>query len=337
MKSSPLILAAVLAVLAAGPAGAACQMIKNAELDVRFAGNRPLVEASINGKPVWLEVDTGAYTSTLFVGAAEQLGLKGYDTGYQLSGVGGEVEVLRADIADFALGATHVKGFAMNIAGGANMHGSVRGDDRTVVGLLGRDFLGLADVEFDLAAHKMRMLTFKDCGDRSLAYWSDAPGFVEMGRSRSFKQEEFYFPLKINGYQIRAVLDSGAGLSAVSPSVAAHAGVVDADYKDGGRVIGIGNKSVVRRTAAFHDIDLGDEKIKTGELDVVDLGGREEGSSTGTHTGGGGLAMLLGADFLHSHHVLIANSQDRIYFTYNGGEVFHTVNSDRPERRQPKP
>jgi hypothetical protein len=94
---------------------------------------------------------------------------------------------------------------------------------------------------------------------------------------------------------------------------------------------------LVRYKATFSNIDLGDEKIKTAELAVTDLGGREEGPSIGTRTGGGGLPMLLGADFLHSHHVLIASSQDRIYFTYNGGPVFNQVSSDRPVPMSPPP
>ena len=32
--------------------------------------------------------------------------------------------------------------------------------------------------------------------------------------------------------------------------------------------------------------------------------------------------MLLGADFLHAHRVLVAHSQRKIYFTYAGGPVF---------------
>ena len=34
--------------------------------------------------------------------------------------------------------------------------------------------------------------------------------------------------------------------------------------------------------------------------------------------------MLLGADFLRSHRVLIAHSQQRMYFTYAGGTVFQS-------------
>jgi hypothetical protein len=32
--------------------------------------------------------------------------------------------------------------------------------------------------------------------------------------------------------------------------------------------------------------------------------------------------MLLGADFFLSHRIYVANGQEKIYFTYNGGPVF---------------
>jgi len=45
--------------------------------------------------------------------------------------------------------------------------------------------------------------------------------------------------------------------------------------------------------------------------------------------------MLLGVDFLLAHHTFIANSQRKIYFTYNGGRVFALAkapsDSDKPD------
>ena len=32
--------------------------------------------------------------------------------------------------------------------------------------------------------------------------------------------------------------------------------------------------------------------------------------------------MLLGLDFIRAHRVLVAHSQRKLYFTYNGGPVF---------------
>jgi hypothetical protein len=42
--------------------------------------------------------------------------------------------------------------------------------------------------------------------------------------------------------------------------------------------------------------------------------------------------MLLGADFLLAHRVLVAHSQRRIYFTYAGGPMFQS--SRPPETRK---
>jgi hypothetical protein len=47
--------------------------------------------------------------------------------------------------------------------------------------------------------------------------------------------------------------------------------------------------------------------------------------------------MLLGADFLRAHRVLVAHSQRKLYFTYTGGPVFQPTlqpvphNDARPE------
>jgi hypothetical protein len=48
--------------------------------------------------------------------------------------------------------------------------------------------------------------------------------------------------------------------------------------------------------------------------------------------------MLLGADFLRSHRVLIAASQHLLYFTYSGGPVFEVVgDAVKPKDEPPAP
>ncbi len=41
-------------------------------------------------------------------------------------------------------------------------------------------------------------------------------------------------------------------------------------------------------------------------------------------------SMLLGADFLRSHRVLIAHSQRKVYFTYTGGPIFQVNRAAMP-------
>ena len=47
--------------------------------------------------------------------------------------------------------------------------------------------------------------------------------------------------------------------------------------------------------------------------------------------------MLIGADFFLSHRVFIANSQDKIYFTYNGGPVFDLRTTSKPAANEAAP
>jgi tetratricopeptide (TPR) repeat protein len=88
------------------------------------------------------------------------------------------------------------------------------------------------------------------------------------------------------------------------------AGVVDAGYSTG-----IGRSLVKNYIAPFSSFKIGDnEEIKNARLRIADIG-NQEGD------------MLLGADFFLSHHVYVANSQHRLYFTYNGGPVFNLSKS----------
>ena len=46
--------------------------------------------------------------------------------------------------------------------------------------------------------------------------------------------------------------------------------------------------------------------------------------------------MLLGSDFFLAHHIYVAYSQDKVYFTYNGGPVFD-LNALPPARARLRP
>src|ERR1700720_4256846 len=121
----------------------------------------------------------------------------------------------------------------------------------------------------------------------------------------------------INGTKIRVMFDSGASTSMLSLKAAARAGVTPdtAGTVDAGYSRGIGRRTVKSYIAPFSSFKLGDgEEIKNTRLRIADVD-LDEGD------------MLLGADFFLSHHIYIANSQRRVYFTYNGGPVFNLSKS----------
>ena len=61
--------------------------------------------------------------------------------------------------------------------------------------------------------------------------------------------------------------------------------------------------------AQVQSFTIGGEVIRDTRIKVENIGSMEED-------------MVLGADFFLSHCIYVANSQDRLYFTYNGGPVF---------------
>jgi hypothetical protein len=62
------------------------------------------------------------------------------------------------------------------------------------------------------------------------------------------------------------------------------------------------------RIAPFQSFRIGGEEIRNTRLRIGD-------------TGLDDVDMLLGADFFLSHRIYVANSQNKVYFTYKGGPV----------------
>jgi hypothetical protein len=114
----------------------------------------------------------------------------------------------------------------------------------------------------------------------------------------------------INGVRMRAVFDTGAPLTFITDKAAARAGVNTAD--PGVQAVGTYRGLDADGQAwlgRFKSIKIGDEEIQNTSLEIG-------------HSLSDAFDVLVGADFLLSHHVYVANSQGKIYFTYSGGPPF---------------
>lgn len=318
--------AALASLVFAGAARAAdapaCRFVKIGELPVTFARNRPMVQVSIDGKPGWFLVDTGSSTTLMWGGAAASYGLRPSTREHmKFYGVGGGQDANFAIVREFQLGDAKAKDLKMFVIG--------RGGSAEFAGVLGRDFLGHWDLEFDLANKVLRLWTPLNCGSRSLAYWTKTPELADLDHGET--ADEFRIKVEINGKPFEATLDSGAAVSVVTPEVARRAGVREKDYTDKVEyTTGIGERPVKTLTATFDKVVVGDEQILRPQLKVSDMFAGDTTLSTGSilqkrvedlHEPG----ILLGADFLRSHRVMVAASQGRLYFTYNGGPVFEVI------------
>ncbi|HEY2465900.1 MAG TPA: aspartyl protease family protein [Steroidobacteraceae bacterium] len=284
-----------------------CTLGKVAEIPITMAGFRPLITAKINGQDARFVLDSGAFYSMISGATAAEynLRLKAGPYGLRVQGIGGAVTTNIATVKDFGIAGALIHNVEF-LVGGAEV-----GSD----GLIGQNFLQQWDVEYDLSKGVVRLFKPEGCRKARLAYWL-TPGqtFSEteiesVAQARLHTIGEGY----INGHHIRVTFDSGAYTSVLSLRAAARAGIkIDSpDVVDAGYSSGIGRGMVKNYIATAASFKIGDgEEIKNARLRIQDL------DLVDTD-------MLLGSDFFVSHHIFVANSQRKLYLTYNGGPVFN--------------
>ncbi len=306
-----------------------CKLITIAEWPIRLEHNKLIVDGAINGQKIGIVLDTGAERSFILRSAAVRLGLTlRRARGLRLFGIGGETEVEMAHLDEFKIGEATHKNWQVIVAGERELGGDV-------ALLLGDDFFHGADVEFDLAHGAVRLFQLKDCDGVSLAYWATSgAGHVEI-EAVDDVHPHVVLAVQINGQPFRALLDSGAGISMLSTSDAARLGVTPetAGVVTVGRGSGLGAKQIDSWIGPFQSFTIGEETIQNPKIAFSDLWKGTTYTQTGSNlrTQVGLQPMLLGADFLLAHRVLIAHSQRKIYFTYAGGPMFQV--SRPPEAR----
>ena len=322
LPAARLVLALVLATISGlVDAGASsCKLIKIADFPVRLERNRLIIEGAINDHKIGIQVDTGAERSLILRAAADRLGLTRQQVrGTRMFGVGGETYVESAYVDSFKIGEAERKGWQPLVVGERDM-----GAD--VAFLLGEDFLHLIDVEFDLANGAIRLFQPRDCDGVSLAYWTNE-GVGAVGiEPISEANPQILLTVQINGKPIQALLDSGAGSSVLDKFDAARMGVTPDTpgvlrIGSGG---GLGSKLVENWSGPFQSFTIGNESIRDTNILFADLwhGPMLTNRSFLPLNATWHPSMLLGADFLRAHRVLVAHSQRKVYFTFTGGPVF---------------
>lgn len=319
-------LAATAVLLASGPGIAApgCKLGKVAEWSVRTDSSQVIVDGAINGRKTGIMLDTGAAYSMVLYSAATELGLALRPYGdIRLFGVGGETNVNAARLDEFRIGDTVRKDWVVVVGGESDTF-------KGIGFILGDDFLGKVDVEFDLAHHAVRLFVPKDCDGTSLAYWATSGfGSVELENSSSARSQ-IMLTVRVNGQPVLAQLDSGAATTIMTRIDAARLGVTpdSPGVVAVGRGGGLGPKSMPLWNGAFASFSIGNETIKDTTIRFADLWKDMTRAASGSRARQSVEVMpgmLLGADFLRSHRVLVSNSQHRMYFTYAGGPVFSTM------------
>ena len=292
----------------AGPARAGgCTLAKYGTLSVEMIGERPTTLVKVNGAVTRFTIDTGAWFDFMSRANADALGLRRTPApfGFRMGGIGGSASAEIAKIKDFGILDTDLH----------NVDFVVGGSDAGEASL-GANLLDFADLEIDLAQGKLTLFKPDGCRKSALAYWVKGGGTYNVADLRPAvdpNDRRSFVDVTINGKSVRALLDSGAAATLLDRRAAERVGIdlKGPGVKAGGRIHGVGAKTYQSWIVPIDTFSVGTETIQHSEMLVMD-----------GNLGDGSTDMVLGVDFMLAHHMYVANSQGKLYFTYNGGRVF---------------
>lgn len=285
----------ILAVPFAPPAAAEedCRLQLIAELPiVPTRDNRVIVPALINGKPVQLMIDTGAPTSIIDQAAVDRLGLKPHliTSGMRFTFFGGERMSYYVRDASFTLGTMTAPKVQFLIS-------SDRSPEHD--GILGLDFLMQFDVDFDIAGGKVNLFAPHRCANRAVYWTQDDAAVAILPFTMSEYDRHLRIHTKINGRDIDAVFDTGAGSTRMNLETA------DVWF-------GVNDKS-----PGIEDLDDGvyAYRFDTLSLEGVTVKSPEVVLETRENTKFPNFEILLSMSVLRQLHFLISFKERQIYIT----------------------
>ena len=294
----------ILAALVPSAAQAECQIAKFLDIPITMRGQRAIVSAKINGQDAQFILDSGAFFSTLSQASAAAYGLKlqPLPATFELRGINGSTSASLTTVRSFTLAGVTLP----------NIRFLVGGTDSGQVGLLGQNFLGLGDVEYDLGHGAVRLMRPRGCQVGDLAYWAGArPVSVLPIEARTDRQTKTIATVTLNGVKLRALFDSGAPSSIITLAAAKKAGMTpnSPGVIASGFSTGLGTRSLRTWLAPFDRLQIGGESIPKPKIRISEA--RLEVAD-----------MLIGADFFLTHHIYVANRAGQMLMTYDGGSVF---------------
>jgi tetratricopeptide (TPR) repeat protein len=291
-----------------------CHILRSPPIPVTMMDRQPIISAKINGADARFMVDTGSFFQTLYPSAAAEFKLPvKWHPGFYTLGVGGYDNPNSAIVRSFTFGSIHVPDVLFLVSSNDLSQAGI-------AGLLGENLFQLWDEEFDFANGVMRLVEPQHCGGKVMAYWAGnrQVAVVDLRRRTEKEDTELVGTASVNGHVIHVLFDTGSGESMLSLEAARQIGISpdSPGVVLAGTSEGIGRQQLVETwIAPIAEFDIGGEKIEHTHIAIGRLHSRYDDPDDRYD-------MLLGADFFLAHHVYVANSQSKLYFTYSGGPVF---------------
>lgn len=298
-----------------------CLLERVAELPFRISSNHLVVDSRIEGQPIVLVFDTGAFETILSPITAQRLKLS-HRPGYTapVRGIGGVRATSRYSVHQFQLGSIH----------GIELHFLVAdlGMDRfkpTPDGTLGADILWNYDVDLDIPERKVILYYPRhDCSapsaflsgplyqvplvkPRKRRFPRDTPPFLKtLLASYPPAQASPRVEVSTGGKTLIAAIDTGAPSTMLFANGARKLGVTSRDTSSDphGMAGGVGPRLVTALRHVMASVAIGDLEIDNVRATLV------------AETGPDDVDMLLGLDVLQRVHTWISHSSGTLIFQF---------------------
>lgn len=223
-----------------------CRALKLASFDIDYAATRAPV--TIDGHDYAFLVDTGGYVSTISPAIVKALNLTPapMETNTELYMADGTVidQVVTVNDVQVGLSKTNAVRFAVQPE-------TSRAGVQYFQGTLAPDFLKNFDLDFDFGNRKLNLMSPEHCAG-NVAYWSSSAVAVPF---RTDAANHIVVPVKLDGVQTTAVIDTGASHTVMSELMASRAFNLTPD-RGLTRILGATDRSLVQYEHRFKVLQL---------------------------------------------------------------------------------
>jgi predicted aspartyl protease len=293
------------------PAGSACTNTAAGSMPLHLQGDQAYVSLTVNRSKLNLLLDTADFVTSLTPGAARRLSLPPSSTpGVEMTGIAGTYRAPMVEAADVQYVGQDVTNLPFAVLPAGEFAPSDHSD-----GLFGANFLSAYNVAIDFAGKQMSFYgASSNCG------WS-GPGWTASATPVPATDVGFHvllIPIKVNGVEMNALIDTGSEDTSITARAAAALGVNRASTRHDEVITEHGLGDTSSRMHQFGTITIGSTTFKSPVL-AIDNGpsilqsARVSAAMRALPASHAGLDVILGANFLF---------KKKIYLDYQQHEVF---------------
>jgi predicted aspartyl protease len=310
----PLLVAVSVGLCAPAAAAQRCPPLKRiASIDLKYDySGRPVVPVLLNGRSKHLLVDTGAYISGLSRRAFDELGIPLKPARFQLRhSATGFTEREFGRVQEFRIGNLRAADHPFFLSP------APRNDETAVEGEFGSEVLRNYDLDFDFVAGKLNLFDAKHCAAQVI-YWRPAAVAVVPFDGRD---GDIVFTAKVDGQEVKAILDTGATWTYMNLAVAQRRYAIDATkLPRAGTVDGVTRADFYKKRFSRLELDglavLNPEIILWPEMGTprrVPLFANPDDYALFP-------PLIIGMSVMSKLHVYIAYKEGKVYFTTPGAD-----------------